>query len=349
MPAEDGTVHGGPDARGAAAHDFSTNANGCGPCPVVQGAVQRADPTRYPDPAYTALCAQLGSLHGVAPGRIVVAGSASEFIVRMTAAVAVNGGAVEVPALAYGDYARAARAQGLAVHQGPQGGAPPVLAWACDPSSPLGQPQAGLARRVAAWPPGVPLVLDCAYAPLRLSGASSLQPDALDRTWQLWSPNKAMGLTGVRGAYAIAPVHGAQGLALQLRRLAPSWPLGAHAVAMLQAWATAAAQAWLSDSLARLRVWKARQTALCTSLGWQPLASDTNYFCARLPQGTDSAARLHALRAQGVQLRDCASFGLPGHVRLAVLPPASQDALARAWRESAYDASSENSNNEESP
>lgn len=36
------------------------------------------------------------------------------------------------------------------------------------------------------------------------------------------------------------------------------------------------------------------------------------------------------LRRQGLKLRDCASFGLPGRVRLAVAPPAAQDALQAA-------------------
>ena len=36
-------VHGGPDARGAVPHDFSTNANAVGPCPQALAAVQAAD------------------------------------------------------------------------------------------------------------------------------------------------------------------------------------------------------------------------------------------------------------------------------------------------------------------
>lgn len=36
-------VHGGPDARGAAQYDFSTNSNACGPCPHTLAAVQQAD------------------------------------------------------------------------------------------------------------------------------------------------------------------------------------------------------------------------------------------------------------------------------------------------------------------
>ena len=57
-------VHGGPDRLGAPLHDFSTNSNGCGPCPEALAAVRAADPTRYPDPAYTELRAGLAAFHG---------------------------------------------------------------------------------------------------------------------------------------------------------------------------------------------------------------------------------------------------------------------------------------------
>ena len=49
------------------------------------------------------------------------------------------------------------------------------------------------------------------------------------------------------------------------------------------------------------------------------------------PPVADLPELLHALRAQGIKLRDCASFGLPGVVRLGVLAPESQDALRQAW------------------
>src|SRR5690606_31314912 len=141
-----------------------------------------------------------------------------------------------------------------------------------------------------------------------------------------------MGLTGVRGAYAIAPPSAVQdGTAERLRALAPSWPLGADGVALLSAWTGGEAQDWLARSLATLRGWKAAQQALCESLGWQVVqGSLANFFTARLPPG--GAAALPGLRAAGVKLRDCASFGLPGHVRLGVLPPPSQEALRQAWQ-----------------
>lgn len=322
-------VHGGTDALGVAPHDFSTNSNGCGPCPAALAAVQQADATRYPDPAYTALRAQLAAFHGVEAARIVLAGSASEFIHRITALAARRGArAVAVPAHGYGDYAQAARAWGLAVQHVPGAGA--ALHWACEPSSPLGRDDAALAAWLQEGGGAEELrVLDCAYQPLRLEGHAP-PPGRLGGLWQLWTPNKALGLTGVRAAYAIAP-QGSASDAADLIALAPSWPVGAHGVALLQAWVQPRVQHWLAECLGVLRDWKARQIALCAALGWEVLpGSQANYFCAQPPVAALPELLRH-LRAQGVKLRDCASFGLPGVVRLGVLAPASQDALRQAW------------------
>lgn len=333
-------VHGGPDNAGVPLWDFSTNSNACGPCAEAREAVQWADATRYPDPAYTALRESLGAFHGVAPGRVVLAASASEFMHRITALAALQGVVQAVlPLHSYGDYAQAAQVRGLDVVRGTGGTA--GLQWACEPSSPLGRADPA----VQAWQldgvapdgglPDVLRVLDCAYVPLRLDpeGAWTGTPPAHlpSGCWQLWTPNKALGLTGVRAAYAIAP-EGSEELARALVALAPSWPVGAHGVAMLQAWVQPAVQQWLVYSLSTLREWKSRQKALCLDLGWAVHAGSlANYFCAQ-PVSTSLPNDLAALRAVGVKLRDAASFGLPGSVRLGVLAPAAQDALRLAWR-----------------
>ncbi len=326
-------IHGGPDGQGAPLYDFSTNSNACGPCPAALAAVQQADATRYPDPGYTDLRQCLAGFYGVDAARILLAGSASECIFRITAWVRQQGGnTVSLPSHAYGDYAHAARAWALQTVASCDGAA---LAWACEPSSPLGQnhgpwPAWLLGDAALAASTDQVLVVDCAYAPLRLDGTSSLGDDQRQQVWQLFSPNKALGLTGVRAAFAIAPL-GAEAAVAQLDALAPSWVLGAHGVAMLQAWAQPATQDWLQSSLHRLRGWKASQAALLQGLGWTVLPSDTPYFCARPPQGVAVPALCGALRAQGIKLRDAASFGLPGHVRLGVLPPTAQQALAMAY------------------
>ena len=297
--------------------------------PDALAVVQQADATRYPDPAYTALRAQLAAFHGVQAARIVLAGSASEFIHRITALAVQRGArAVAVPEHGYGDYAQAARAWGLAVQHAPGAGA--GLHWACEPSSPLGQGDAALADWLQTGVPAQTLcVLDCAYNPLRLEGHAP-PPGRLGNVWQLWTPNKALGLTGVRAAYAIAP-QGSEGDVAALTALAPSWPVGAHGVALLQAWVQPRTQHWLAECLPTLRDRKARQVALCAAMGWQVLpGSQANYFCAR-PPGGDLPELLRHLRARGIKLRDCASFGFPGVVRLGVLAPVSQDALHQAW------------------
>lgn len=315
------TAHGGPDAFGAARWDFSTNANACGPAPMALRAVQDADPTRYPDPQSTRVRAKLAALHGVPPGRIVVAASGSEFIQRLTAVVARHAphAIVRVPASGYGDYARAAQACELAVSTMPVGA---TLVWHAEPSSPLGWSAAA-----PAGGEGALVVVDAAYEPLRLEGDAPPMPA---HAWRLMSPNKALGLTGVRGAYAIAPANADEWLHA-LVAAAPSWPLGAHAVAMLEAWSRDDTQRWVEHSLATLREWKQAQLACCEALGWACEPSVTPFFVARDPRG-DLAAHDPALRAEGVKLRDAASFGLPGAVRLSVQAPQAQQALCEAWQ-----------------
>ncbi len=308
-------IHGGPDAFGALQFDFSTNSNACGPCPVALAAIQQADATQYPDASYTALREKLAAFHGVDMQRIVLAVSASEFIFRITAMVARRGGRfVALPPHSYGDYAHAAAAHGLEVVDAHVAD----LCWACEPSSPVGQAHEDWRSASCAV-----RVLDRAYEPLRLGGAFAHAGD-LDKLWQLYSPNKALGLTGVRAAYAIAPLN-AEADIEAMNQLCPSWPIGAHGVAMLEAWTQPESQAWLAGSLATLRQWKVQQTAVCEAMGWMVLPSLANFFVCQ------ADIDLPALRQQGIKLRDCTSFGLANHVRISVQPPVAQSALHNAW------------------
>lgn len=341
-------VHGGTDALGVARHDFSTNANACGPCPLVLDALQQVNSAVYPDPQYTALNAELSAAVGVYPDRIVLGASASECISRLTAAVTATVAAtlagqpdrqaparVFVPTQAYGDYARAAQAWGLPLVQAM---AQADLIWQCEPASPTGQGLPALPEHVNALRPEQVLVLDAAYAPLRLDGHSSLAPAQREAVWQLFSPNKALGLTGIRAGFLIAPRAAldegspAWHLVQRLRALAPSWPLGAHGVALLSAWLRPDVQQWLQQSLAQLRAWRLAQNAMLRELGWALQDSVSPYGVAQPPvAAADWQAMLVFMRARGVKLRDAASLGLPGWLRLAVRAPADQQALREGW------------------
>lgn len=322
-------IHGGADALGVPRWDFSSNANSAGPAPHALERLAHADRRGYPDPAYTALRERLAQRHGVRPSQVLVAASASEFIRRMSLAMALHhpGAAVRCPRPGYGEYAAAAQALGLRVVGADE--SPAALAWVTQPDSPSGQVPGQL------WPSTTLTVLDLAYAPLQLSGPCVELPFW---AWQLWSPNKALGLTGVRGAYAIAPEQDAP-WARALEGLAPSWPLGADGVALLQAWLSADTEPWLAQARAVLRQWKAQQLALCSALGWTCEPSHTPYYLARWPeQGAARLTRLQALRLAGVKLRDTASMGLPDHVRVSVQAPEAQQALRLAWASSSGSA-----------
>jgi histidinol-phosphate aminotransferase len=314
--------HGGPGATGPVRWDFSTNSHPAGPCPTALLAVQQADPSRYPDPGYHALRERLGRWHGVAPHRIVLAASASEFIQRISALTArMWPGAVAVPTHAYGDYATAALACGLplvreAASTGRQ--APIALRWCADPGSPHGLSIAPPADLYA-----VPTVVDRVYAPLRLQGADPWPSDSLDAV--------------VRGAYAVAPAGDdacTAALCVGLRAAEPSWPLGAHGVALLTAWTEPATQAWLHESLLLLRYWTAALRSGLHELGLLPQASDAPFFCARRPLRADAAW----LQARGLAVRDTTSFGLPGQMRVSAQPPEATQALLQALHEAQREA-----------
>lgn len=309
---------------------------------MAVAAMQQADASRYPDPAYTDLRAALAQFHGVAAERLVLAASASEAIRRLSAwLVRCGGRRVSVPEHAYGDYAHAAHAWGLQVLPRTANAQPDAdLHWYCDPASPSGQSSPAPTH----LPTGM-AVLDCAYQPLRLhtdggeDSGGGWSPEMRNAVWQLWSPNKALGLTGVRAAYLIAPL-GAAPVVQALTALAPSWPVGTHGVALLQTWCQPASQTWLASSLHTLRRWKVAQTALCQQQGWTVHPSETNFFCVSnvLPPEApaDAGVALQGqLRAHGVKVRDCSSFGLPGYLRLGVMAPAAQQAL-RGALESLY-------------
>ena len=316
-------AHGGPDALGTPRWDFSSNANACGPCPMTLEAVNQAEPGHYPDPFYTHLRYALAEHHRVETWRIIVAASASEFIQRITAWKWREGAKkIWIPRHAYGDYSRAANAWGMQQVDRPEQA---ELAWLCDPMSPLGQSESNGVVQALCSHASCTVVLDCAYEPLRLKGSSVLDSRTTSGVWQLWSPNKALGLTGIRAAYAIAPAD-AQSHVVELEQLAPSWPVGVHGEAMLLSWTQTQTQAWITDSRQSLAQWMIDLLHLLDRLDWQCQPSNAHFLCARPNENVEPTE----LRSYGVKLRDSASFGLPGWWRLSAQKPEALQALENA-------------------
>jgi histidinol-phosphate aminotransferase len=312
--------HGGPDSGPAAAHDFSTNASPLGPPPALWQAVQQANRHAYPDPHYRALRQQLAQAEHVDADLILPTAGGAEGIRRLTLAALLTGRReVWVPQPGFGDYALAAQALGLAVkpYAAPQDIRPtaPALVWLCEPCNPTGESLATLPQLDAL------VVVDRAYEPLRLTGtAPALPPHA----WQLVCPNKALGLTGVRAGYLVAPA--ADEVWAHALSLAPSWVLSAEGVEMLSHWLTADTQKWLIGARTKLINWTDTQRTLLDCFGWQQQPSVTHFWLARPPHADMTAQ----LRARSIRVRDATSFGLAGWVRVSAQPPAAQEALRQA-------------------
>lgn len=353
-----GAEHGGTDDLGTPEHDFSTNSNACGPCPPTLHAIQSANSSHYPDPQYRDLHRSLAQLHQIEEWRIVLAGSASEFIHRFTAWAQLQGiQQVELPVHSYADYAHAASVRRMKVVRRqtalaslpwmppqPEASIQPILQWACEPASPCGTADPALASWITKNETQQALLrmCDCAYLPLTLTTKHSWlqRSQALQsHCWQMFSPNKSLGMTGIRAAYAIAPMPDSETeirvkqQVHELNALAASWPIGSHGVAMLQSWAENESQQWLAQSKKTLADWKSQQTQLCESLQWQVLpGSMANYMIAAIPDMPELRPILTQLRQTGIKLRDCNSFGLAGHVRLGVRSPQAQEALWQHWQ-----------------
>lgn len=327
-------VHGGSDSGPPPLHDFSTNANPLPPPASLSLALQQADRRRYPDPQYLALRLHLAAAHGVTEDQVLPASGGAEAIRRLSLAALLQGlREVWVPEPGFGDYASAASALGLRVRPYADSAqllrerSAEALVWICEPCNPTGASlsNAEIAAIAAIAARAGLCVIDRAYEPLRLQGQAPAVPN---NCWQLHCPNKALGHTGVRAAYLIAPDQGAlmQGMKQRVQQLAASWVLSAEGQTLLMQLHRPEIQAWLADSRAQLRLWAAEQRALLAGLGWQQRDSGTPFWLARPP--CDSRP-LPDLRRAGIKLRDASSFGLPGWVRIATLPPVSQQALLK--------------------
>lgn len=339
--------HGGSDDGLPIRHDFSTNSNPL-PSPLtVMAAVSQADRHRYPDPQYRALAAALGRFHQVGADRVLPGAGSSESIRRLNLAGMLAGvDSFWVPEPGYADYSVSARALGVQVRHwrdgdelidGLKAAARPAVVWINEPCNPTGASLPELfwwrllevAVRYGCW-----LVVDRAYEPLRLEGEDPIPMDVADHCWQLWSPNKSLGLTGVRAGYVIAPdAPGDDLLAQRLRGLAPSWVLSAEGQALLGAWIEPHTQVWLARARQALRAWRDEQRAQLDELGWEQRPTVTNFWLCKPPLAEAALdGALAQLRARGIKLRDARSLGLPGWVRVSTQAEDARAALTLAWR-----------------
>jgi histidinol-phosphate aminotransferase len=319
-------LHGGTDSLPDPRYDFSSNANPLGPCPPVLAALRNTDFTRYPDPLYTRLREVLAAHHGIAADRVVVGAGASELICRL---IRCTDGDVQQLSPTFSEYARAARLAGRRVFSAHSPAAflraqvkHPGVGFVCWPNNPTGElwPLEFVAAASAAGP----LVVDMAYASLCGPEHAAAIEAAAKHAYRLYSPNKAYGVTGVRGAYLIAPR-----LHRHLSTAAPSWVIGRDAVTFLETAIQPESRQWLARGLPELTRWRTRLADSLLQLGLPVRASPASFLMTQV--GDASRVTAH-LRRRDLRVRDASSFGLHQWIRLSAQAPAAQKALIAALR-----------------
>lgn len=96
---------------------LAQNESACPPSPAALQAAQAAlaDPTRYPDPGCSDLCAAIAGVHGLPPGQILCGAGSMDLIAAVARAYLGRGDRALMPAHGYLYFATAARLAGAAV------------------------------------------------------------------------------------------------------------------------------------------------------------------------------------------------------------------------------------------
>jgi histidinol-phosphate/aromatic aminotransferase/cobyric acid decarboxylase-like protein len=115
-------------------------------------------------------------------------------------------------------------------------------------------------------------------------------------------------------------------VARRLESLRPPWTASAPAQAAILV--AVEHDGFVAECRHRLLADRDDLVARFRALGLLPLPSSTIYTLVPVAAATDLRARLLARHA--VAVRDCTSFGLPGHIRLAARPCVDVDRLVAA-------------------
>jgi histidinol-phosphate aminotransferase len=319
--------------------DFSVNSNPFGPAPGVLEAVRAVPLERYPDRDCLALRRALADHLDVRPEQIVAGNGAAELLWLVGFAFLSRGEAVLIIGPTFGEYSRSAALMGARLHhwlaqpgddfavhpaqvaQTLQAVQPKAL-FLCNPNNPTGQLVAPtfVAEWAAAWPATL-FVIDEAYLAFAPAAESCLglhRPNILI----IRSMTKDYALAGLRLGYAVSVN---RGLIVALAQARPAWNV--NAIAQAAGVAALADTGHWRQSLAALQAASHAFKNGLMALGRRPVPSATHYFV--MPVGRGAVFR-QALLKQGLLVRDCASFGLPDHVRIAARRPEENQRLLTA-------------------
>jgi histidinol-phosphate/aromatic aminotransferase/cobyric acid decarboxylase-like protein len=327
-------THGGPPGEGGdpapVRIDFSVSLNAFGPAPAVLRAMRAAPVDAYPDPLSLAPRRAAAERWGRPVEEIVFGAGAAELIHAVCFAYVRLGDTVLVPMPTFGEYARAATLCGGRVLQGiaappeysldPEAIAAavvqhrPRIAFLCAPNNPTGQPLArdGLHRVAdACAAAGTLLVIDQSFDGFLAEPLGTPALPGHPVVIHLRSITKDHALAGVRAAFAAGPAH----LVAPVERGRVPWASSTLAQAAAVAALSDAGEAHAAATIPRLREERERLESAFARLRMPTVPTATHFVLADVGDAAGLSARLRA--EHGLRVRDCTSFGLPGHIRVA--------------------------------
>lgn len=327
-------VHGGvtpAELAEAAAHglslcDLSASLNPYGPHPRVAAAASNAAIWRYPEAAAESVRAAYASSRGLDVSQ-VLAGNGSSELIYLVAAAFARGETCIVVSPTFGEYAAATRAAGSAVDEfhwfDPGTAIPgvdalverihrlrPTLTFLCNPNNPTGHlvSAAEIERLTqAAAGNGGRLVVDEAYMDFAWPEDASVGPASARLV--VGSLTKLHAIPGLRAGFLL----GSPDDIGEVARRQPPWSLSAPAsAAVLQALDE---PEFARESQRKVAATRAILSEALTAAGFAVSRSHANFLLVEV--GAAPAFR-SCLLVRGFVVRDCTSFGLPSHIRIAI-------------------------------
>ncbi|MGD0677829.1 MAG: histidinol-phosphate transaminase [Polyangiaceae bacterium] len=322
--------------------DVSVNVNPYGPCPAVVAAVRAARVDRYPDPTAQPAREAIARATDTDPRSIVVGNGAVDLLWTIVRALLPAGRVALVVEPAFSEFAAAVKAAGSRVvswralaeadfcvdldRVGDVAAREKAeIVYVCTPANPTGVAlEAASLAAFAAAHPALLFVVDESFGPLseRFDDQQHVMPDNVVR---VRSMTKEHALPGVRVGYLVAR----RPIAACVEAARPPWTTSAFAQAA--AIAALGERAFVIESRMRALDDRRRLVARLRDIGYSPFRSSTLFFLVPVRDGASTRARL--LARHRVLVRDCASFGLPGFVRICAQPPSREARLLEALRD----------------
>lgn len=306
--------------------DFSVNLNPLGP-PKLRSVVSAAynSITNYPDNRYPGLKKAAADYLQVSPENIVPGNGSSELIHLLAQAIIESGDKVLIPAPTFSEYEFQCKLFGADIEYVDCSRITNIqpdnfkAVFLCNPNNPTGkllhrEDVISLAQKCAST--GVFLIVDEAFIELcdpRESVADIAASN--DFVIVLRSVTKTFAVPGLRIGFAVASPE----FARLLNNIRLHWNMNSIAAAVCEK-LLGDNQDYLKRTLMLLkreREWLASK--LVAFRGFKPYPSDTNFILIDLGDfGLGSVDLTQRMLRQGIIIRDCTSFGLQNHIRVAV-------------------------------